>query len=296
MSEWDAWIGREDIRRDRVSAERTARWLGTLDREAAANGNVPQGVHWCLCTPDAPTATLGADGHPRREDSPDSWMPPIALPRRMWAASKVEFLAPLALDAPVERRSAIRSITAKQGGSGPLIFVEVEHEIRADGELAVHETQSIVFRDAAPSDAPPSPPPPGEGRFDPGEWDAHRLLLPDEALLFRYSALTFNSHRIHYDLPYATREEGYRGLVVHGPLTATLLLDLARRQFGDNALTSFTFRGLSPAICGEELHLALRGDGVSVEMGAFAADGRPVMSASATLRPIRGNGGAPGAS
>lgn len=283
MSEWGAWIGREDVRHDRVSEELAARWLATLDRDATAGGTVAQGLHWCLCTPDAPTATLGADGHPRREDSPGSWMPPIPLPRRMWAASKVAFLAPITLGAPVERRSAIRSITAKQGGSGPLVFVEVDHATSADGELAVRETQSIVFRDAAPAGAPPSPPPPGEGRFDPGAWDAHRLLVPDEALLFRYSALTFNSHRIHYDLPYATQEEGYRGLVVHGPLTATLLLDLAQRQFGDNALTSFAFRGLSPAICGEELYLALRGDGASVELGAFAADGRPVMSASATL-------------
>lgn len=283
MSEWQDWIGREDIRRDRVSDERTARWLATLDREAAAGGSVPQGLHWCLCTPDAPTATLGSDGHPRREDSPDSWMPPIPLPRRMWAASKVAFLAPLALGAAIERRSAIRSITAKQGGSGPLVFVEIGHETHTGGELAVRETQSIVFRDAAPAGAPPSPPPPGKDSFDPGEWDSHRLLVPDEALLFRYSALTFNSHRIHYDLPYATHEEGYRGLVVHGPLTATLLLDLAQRRFGDNALTSFAFRGLSPAICGEELNLVLRGDDASVELGAFAADGRPVMSASATI-------------
>ncbi|OWQ95317.1 FAS1-like dehydratase domain-containing protein [Sphingopyxis witflariensis] len=283
MSDWNAWIGREDLRRDRVSDELAARWLATLDRDAAAGGAVPQGFHWCLCAPDAPTATLGSDGHPRRQNSPDSWMPPIPLPRRMWAASKVEYLAPITLSAAIERRSAIRSITAKQGASGPLVFVDVAHEIHADGELSVHETQSIVFRDAAPAGTPPSPPPPGEGRFDPGAWDAHRLLVPDEALLFRYSALTFNSHRIHYDLPYATQEEGYRGLVVHGPLTATLLLDLARRAFGDNKLSSFAFRGLSPAICGEELHLALRGDGASVELGAFAADGRPIMSASATL-------------
>ncbi|KQZ73770.1 hypothetical protein ASE06_15645 [Sphingopyxis sp. Root214] len=281
MSEWDAWIGREDIRRDRVSNELATRWLATLDREAAADSTVPQGLHWCLCTPDAPTATLGSDGHPRRADSPESWMPPIPLPRRMWAASKVEFLAPLALGADIERRSAIRSITAKQGASGPLVFVEIDHETRAEGTLTARETQSIVFRDAAPAGAPPSPPP-DEGHFDPSAWDAHRLLIPDEALLFRYSALTFNSHRIHYDLPYAMQEEGYRGLVVHGPLTATLLLDLAQRQFGDNALTSFAFRGLSPAICGEALHLALRGDCDSVELRAYSADGRSIMSATAT--------------
>ena len=109
------------------------------------------------------------------------------------------------------------------------------------------------------------------------------MILPSEALLFRYSALTFNSHRIHYDLPYATGEEGYRGLVVHGPLTATLLLDLAQRKFGDNALKHFHFRGISPAICGEELHIALRHSGDGIELGAFAGDGRQVMTATATL-------------
>lgn len=114
-------------------------------------------------------------------------------------------------------------------------------------------------------------------------WQARRDLVPSEPLLFRFSALTFNSHRIHYDLPYATQEEGYRGLVVHGPLTATLLLDLARRELGDNALKSFAFRGMSPGICGEMLHLVLQQNGAALELGAFAADGRQVMGASATI-------------
>ena len=119
-------------------------------------------------------------------------------------------------------------------------------------------------------------------RFDPAGWDAHRTLTPGEPLLFRYSALTFNSHRIHYDAPYATGEEGYRGLIVHGPLTATLLLDLARRELGDNALKSFAFRGLTPGVCGEELHLVMRGSGEAIELAAFASDGRQVMSATAS--------------
>ena len=109
------------------------------------------------------------------------------------------------------------------------------------------------------------------------------MLVPSETLLFRYSALTFNSHRIHYDLPYATEAEGYRGLVVHGPLTATLLLDLAQRHFGDNAVRRFNFRGTSPAICGEKLHLALRGTGDTVELGAFASDGRQIMAVTAAV-------------
>jgi 3-methylfumaryl-CoA hydratase len=160
------------------------------------------------------------------------------------------------------------------------VFVDVSHETAGASGVAVRETQSIVYRGAA-ADAPLSPPAPGTGSFDASGWAAHRTLTPTEPLLFRYSALTFNSHRIHYDLPYATAEERYRGLVVHGPLTATLLLDLARRELGDNALAGFSFRGLSPAICGEALHLVLRGQGADIELAAFAADGRQVMAGSA---------------
>jgi len=283
MSDWQQWIGREETRRDRIEAGALTRWLATLDREAAADGAVPQGFHWCLALPDAPTAALGADGHPRRTDSAESFMPPVPLPRRMWASSQVEFLRPLRPGEAIERLSRIAAITAKQGGSGALVFVEVAHETHGDGGVAVRESQSIVFREAAAPDAPLSPPPPGDARFNASEWDTHRAVEPSEAMLFRYSALTFNSHRIHYDRPYATAEERYRGLVVHGPLTATLLLDLARREFGDNRLAHFAFRGLSPAIAGEPLHLVLRGSGDAIELGAFAGDGRQVMHAAAAL-------------
>lgn len=283
MNNWDAWIGREEIRRDHVEPAAVTRWLAALDRAAPADGHVPQAFHWCLCLPDAPTAILGADGHPARQDSDDSFFPPISLPRRMWAASKVEFLRPLKIGQAIRRISRLVSITEKQGSTGPLVFAEVAHETHADGAVAVRESQSIVFRQAAAIGTPQVPPQPGGPPFDPTEWSAHRSLVPGEALLFRYSALTFNAHRIHYDLPYATKEEGYRGLVVHGPLTATLLLDLAQRQFGDNSIRHFAFRGVSPAICGEDLHLALRGDGGSIEIGAFSRDGRQVMSAKATL-------------
>ena len=283
MTDWNAWIGREERRNDQVDAGHFARWLGTFDRAAPADGTVPQGFHWCLCTPDAPTARLGSDGHPLRDDSPDSFLPPVPLPRRMWASSRLEFLSSLRVGEAVSRASRVLSVTEKQGGSGTLVFVEIEHETSGPNGPSVREVQSLVYRDATSPDAPLSPPPPGEGRFDSAAWDAHRALTPSETLLFRYSALTFNSHRIHYDLPYACAVERYRGLVVHGPLTATLLLDLAQRQFGDNALKTFAFRGLSPAICGEELHLVLRGGGEALELGAFAVDGRQVASASASV-------------
>lgn len=282
MGAWDAWIGREERRQDRVGEGLCARWLATLDRAAPGDGTVPQGLHWCLCTPDAPTARLGPDGHPRRDDSATSFLPPVPLPRRMWASSKVEFLVPLRPGEAVERTSRVLSITEKSGGSGQLVFVEVGHATHGESGIAVSEVQSLVYRAAAEPGTPPAPPPLGEGRFDPAGWAAHRALVPSEALLFRYSALTFNSHRIHYDAPYAREQENYRGLVVHGPLTATLLLDLAQRELGDNALKSFAFRGMSPAICGEELHLAMRPSEAGHELGAFAADGRQISSATAT--------------
>ena len=281
MADWSVWIGREETRADRVDPGHLGRWLATLDRAAADDGAVPQGFHWCLCLPDAPTASLGPDGHPRRDDSPASVLPPLPQPRRMWASSKVEFIAPLSAGQAIERLSRVQSITEKSGGSGNLVFVDVAHETVGDGQLAVREVQTLVYRDAPPPGTPPAPPELGVAQFDPSVWDSVRSVAPSEPLLLRYSALTFNSHRIHYDLPYAQNEEGYRGLVVHGPLTATLLLDLARRELGDNVLRSFAFRGVSPAICGEQLNLAIRGKDGGWELGAFASDGRQVMSASA---------------
>ncbi len=278
---FDAWIGREERRFDAVSDGLLTRWCATLDRPLG--DAVPQGLHWCLCLPDAPTSGLGEDGHPLRDESPDSFLPPVPLPRRMWASSKVDFLKPIPRDARVERISRVASIKEKSGASGSLVFVDVEHETLADGATAVRETQSLVYRAAAPAGAPPAPPPPGDGAFDASGWDVVRTLVPSAPLLFRFSALTFNSHRIHYDLPYACEQEGYRGLVVHGPLTATLLLDLARRELGDNALAHFAFRGTSPGICGEALQLALRRESETLVLGAFASDGRQVMDASARL-------------
>ncbi len=282
MNDWDDWIGRSEIRTDRIDEARLTRWLATFDRTAPSGGDAPQGLHWCLGTPDAPTANLGRDGHPRREGKPQGFLPPIPLPRRMWASSKVEFIAPLRIGDAIERNSSIASIKEKQGASGRLVFVDIAHATMSGGETKLRETQSIVYREAAAADAPLAPPPTGADMFDPVDWETHHELRPTEALLFRYSALTFNSHRIHYDLAYAKGEERYRGLVVQGPLTATLLLDLARRRFGDNRLRRFEFRGLSPAVAGEPLHLVARGNG-DIELAAFAADGRQVMQASATI-------------
>jgi 3-methylfumaryl-CoA hydratase len=278
---FNAWIGRETRATDRLDQGLAARWLATFDLSTCEP--LPQGIHFALCTPDAATKALGEDGHPARDESANSFLPPFPMPRRMWASSSMEFHAPIAVGASIERVSRIVSISEKDGGSGRLAFVNVEHSTNADGLLAVREKQTLVYRDAAAPDAPLSPPAPGEGAFDPSEWDAHREITPDPRLLFRYSALTFNTHRIHYDAPYAREVERYRGLVVHGPLTASLLLQLAAQQVGENRLASFEFRGVSPAVAGDLLNLVMRQSDGGIELGAFADDGRQITKASATL-------------
>lgn len=280
---FDAWIGREQTAKDILDPALAARWLATFDLATPQPPIMPQGIHFALCTPEAPTCALGEDGHPTRDDSDESFLPPVPMPRRMWASSEIRFIAPIAIGAAIERTSRIVSISEKEGGSGKLAFVNVEHETRSNGTLSVRETQTLVYREAAAPDAPLSPPEPGEGIFDAGAWDAARSLTPDPRLLQRYSALTFNTHRIHYDAPYAQQVERYRGLVVHGPLIASLLLQLAASALGENRLRSFAFRGVSPAIAGEELHLALRKSEDGYELGAFASDGRQVTKASAAL-------------
>ncbi|GAA4048532.1 FAS1-like dehydratase domain-containing protein [Parerythrobacter jejuensis] len=282
MSNWNAWIGREMAQSDTLDHALARRWCATFDLEMRDRA-MPQGIHLCLCTPQAPSNALGADGHPARDDSADSFFPPIPLPRRMWAASEIAFQAPLEIGAAITRTSRIVSVSEKDGKSGKLGFVEVEHVTMAGEIEAVRETQTLVYRDAAAPDAPLSPPAPGEGKFDASDWGTVRTFTPSETLLFRYSALTFNTHRIHYDAPYASDVERYRGLVVHGPLITSLLLQLVAQEYGDNALAGFAFRAISPAIAGEPLHLALKQGNNGLELGAFAADGRQTLKASATL-------------
>ena len=201
MGTWDAWIGREEVRTDRVDAGLVSRWLATFDRDALSDGNVPQGLHWCLCVPDAATAQLGPDGHPARDDSQGSFLPPIALPRRMWASSKVDFFAPLRVGEAVTRNSRVQTITEKSGGSGQLVFVDVAHETFGEFGLSVREVQSIVYREAAGPDAALSPPKAEQGFVDVDGLSSYRMLTPSEPLLFRFSALLATSRFIFSQSP-----------------------------------------------------------------------------------------------
>jgi 3-methylfumaryl-CoA hydratase len=289
MATWDAWIGRTQEQSDILTPGLLARFRATLDSETtnrseSAGDIAPQGIHWCLCLPDAATGTLGPDGHPAR----GGFMPPVPLPRRMWSASDVTFLAPIPLGAAITRRSVITDIAEKSGASGALVFVTIAHETWADGTLSIDERQTVVYRDA-PLNPAAAIAPPAIAAPDINDWPVRRIITPDEPLLFRYSALTFNSHRIHYDHPYATGVEGYSGLVVHGPLIATLLLDLAAREFGPNGLRKFTMRAVSPAFAGNPLHLVMRSgdkDGGRIgdkmlHLAAINQTGHPVMTATA---------------
>ncbi len=269
------WIGHEHIAHDVLTSALLARFRATIDSEATGD-LAPQGIHWCLCLPEAATAQLGSDGHPQR----GGFLPPIELPRRMWASSKLEFHGGIPVGAVIERRSVVASIDEKQGGSGTLIFVNIDHETMSDGALAVSERQTLVYRDA-PDEAMVAPKNEGAEVKD---WAWTRSLVPSESLLFRFSALTFNTHRIHYDAPYAKVIEGYPALVVHGPLTATLLLDLVAQNLGENELASFEFRGMAPAFVGDALHLVGKPDGGQVTLAALGGDGRVVMSAKASVK------------
>jgi 3-methylfumaryl-CoA hydratase len=232
----EAWIGRRETADDIVTAGSIAGLAATLDRdELAPDQPLPPLWHWLYFLPRARQSELGPDGHPRR----GGFLPPVALPRRMWAGGRLEFARPLQVGEAIRRVSTVKSVAEKQGRSGRLVFVTVRHEISGPSGLALSEEHDIVYRDAPrPGEAAPPP----VARTDEA-W--RRDIRPEATLLFRYSALTFNGHRIHYDRRYVEEVEGYPGLVVHGPLIATMLADLARRN-DPRPVAAFAFRALSP--------------------------------------------------
>lgn len=244
--DYSPWIGRTEEARDIFEPARSNALGAALgEAEPLAHGApLPLLHHWLYFWNVRPPAELGVDGHPAR----GGFLPPVSLPRRMWAGGRLQFLTPLHLGERVTRTSTILKIDAKTGRSGSLVFVTVKHEFDGENGPAIVEEQDIVYREAAGSVGAP----PGAGTPPDVPW--RQDVMPDPVLLFRYSALTMNGHRIHYDRPYATGEEAYPELVVHGPLQATLLIRLATRHL-TQPITRFEFRGQSPAFAGTSLHV-----------------------------------------
>jgi 3-methylfumaryl-CoA hydratase len=260
------WIGHEQADRD-VAAVRHARLMAaTVDRPGPAlqaGDALPPLWHWLYFLEARPPGELGPDGHPAR----GGFLPPVPLSNRMWAGGRVVFEAPIPLGATMDKRSRVRDVRHRRGRSGDLVFVTVLHEVHVDGRRCVREEHDIVYK--APTPPAASAGPGSDAATLPGERVGEAIVTPDATMLFRYSALTFNGHRIHYDLDHCRRVEGYDNLVIHGPLVATLLCGLAQQVAG-RPVRTFDYRGLRPALLGATLTLQAHRDGA-------AADGRLVL-------------------
>ena len=276
------WIGKTETVTDIATATPYAALSATFDRapdRPAAGTPLPALWHWLYFLPLHRQSDIGPDGHAKR----GGFMPPVPLPRRMWAGSQFEFHKPIRIGDTITRLSTIHDVTEKSGRTGRLVFVKVRHEIRQgdEADVALTEFHDIVYRDAPrPDDVAPPP------KTAPAESAWQRKWVPDDVLLFRYSALTFNGHRIHFDRRYVTEVEGYPGLIVHGPLIATLLLDLLRRELPDAEVARYEFRAIRPIfdlnpffVCGQP-----QGDGKTVKLWSRDHEGYLTMDATATLR------------
>jgi 3-methylfumaryl-CoA hydratase len=299
LAHLQTWVGKTEVLQDHITAAPVSGLSATLDRDDAppAPGTpLPPLWHWLYFLPQHKQSLLGADGHAQR----GGFLPPVPLPRRMWAGGRLQWQAsnPLVVGDAVERVSRIVSVTHKAGRTGDLVFVLVKHEVHNANGLALSEEHDIVYRaNAAPtlgtdvSSLPPKgalAPRGGPSALDPfllneAAWSMH--ITPEDVLLFRYSALTFNGHRIHYDRRYVTQVEGYPGLIVHGPLIATMLIDLLRRNMPDAQVTGFEFRAVRPVfdIAPFKVHGKPSADGKTVQLWTEDHEGWLTMQATATL-------------
>jgi 3-methylfumaryl-CoA hydratase len=272
------WVGNTETSAAPIAAQTATALAATLDRaDAFANGSaLPPLWHWAYFWAIAPQSQLGDDGHPAR----GGFLPPVPLPRRMWAGGRLVFHAPLPVDAAATRTSTVKQVDVKKGATGALAFVTVAHAFAVDGAVCFTEEHDIVYRAAPLPGAVPPPP-----KAAPQDADWSRTVTPDPVLLFRYSALTFNGHRIHYDRSYVTEVEGYPGLIVHGPLIATLLADLVQRHLPQATMRSFDFRAVGPLFDTESFTVNGRvdADGVRVHLWAANARGELAMQATATI-------------
>jgi 3-methylfumaryl-CoA hydratase len=270
------WIGRSAEASDIVTAQLVKGLRATLfqDVDEPKTGDVaPFTVHWCLAQPVFPMSMLGPDGHPTR----GGFLPPVPLPRRMWAGGELEFIDPLRVGDEAKRTSRISDVTVKSGSTGTLCFVAVEHVITTSRGAAIRERHDIVYRDigGAPAASPKAPPPPPVAKHR----ESH---VSDPVLLFRYSALTFNGHRIHYDRDYVTKVEGYPGLIFHGPLQAAFIVELAAKLHGGTPPKKLSYRGVQPLFEGAEFSGNANENGAGMELWTANAEGQPTMKGTAT--------------
>jgi 3-methylfumaryl-CoA hydratase len=272
-----AWVGREETQTDSLTLFPARGMAALLDRDPddlSEGAALPECWHWLYFKPVARQSRLGPDGHALR----GGFLPPVTLPRRMWAGGRLRFLQPLTLGEHVVRRSRILSVEEKEGSTGALVRVTVLHTIDGESGPAVEEEQDLIYREA---------PKPGGARAkaqalpDDIQWTEN--FLPDAVVLFRFSALTFNGHRIHYDYPYCTEVEGYPGLVVHGPLIALLLLDAAKRRMGQQP-SAFDYRAVGPLFGDDPVTLAGRTTESGDETGVWAAGPRGTIATQAKAR------------
>lgn len=267
-------IGRTRAAHDRIDAWRAGALHAALDLPGAAPAAgepLPAFQHWIYFLEAEPGRALGRDGHP----ATGGFIPDLGLPRRMWAGGRLTFHQPLRIGADAERKTTIETIARKTGRSGPLAFVTLRHEISAEGALAITEMQDLVYREDPAPDAAPPPSKPA-----PTDETRSRAFRAGPVTLFRYSALTFNGHRIHYDRDYARDVEGYPGLVVHGPLIAQMMLGLAEEAHGPAA--AFSFRARAPAFDFEEITVAARDRDDGAALWARGPDGRLLMEGEMT--------------
>jgi 3-methylfumaryl-CoA hydratase len=271
------WIGKTTEATDIVTTHLVQGLRATLFQdvgEPKTGDAAPWTAHWCLAQPVFPMSALSEDGHPRR----GGFLPPVPLPRRMWAGGELEFFDALRVGDVSTRTSRISDVTMKTGSTGVLCFVSVEHVITSPRGTAIRERQDIVYRDvsATPAAAPAksaAAPPPAQHR------ESH---VSDPVLLFRYSALTFNGHRIHYDRDYVTKVEGYPGLIVHGPLQAAFIVELAARLHDGQAPKKFSYRGLQPLFEGSEFSVNANDTATGMELWTANAARQPTMKGTAT--------------
>jgi 3-methylfumaryl-CoA hydratase len=277
--DYSGHVGRTEQRFAFIDPDRVAALANTLDlKDIPAEGEgLPAAWHWIFFNPFVRRSEVGADGHPRK----GGFLPDVGLPRRMWAGGRLRYYAPLSVGAQAERSSEILSVTPKSGKAGRLVFVTVRHLVTSGGCTCIEEEQDIVYRE------PPQPgaaaPPMQSAPIDAGWSEA---VTPDPVLLFRFSALTSNAHRIHYDTPYACNEEGYPDLVVHGPLISSLLQGLAQRARPDQRLVRFDFRAVSPLFVDRPFHIeGSDGDAVGVmRLWAKGPEGNLAMTAEAEFQ------------